>query len=235
MYPVTVIDINGDYNEREIDISELLDNFPSLAKYDFRVIDERYDLSVSDIRVKQNIIIAKIDYIRTIIDVDRVYVFMSTVKKINSLIHEFIICVQNSLIDNSEKRPMELVILEDILKCIYENYDGLVDMLTPEVIKISRSVSDNIFSSNLKYSMISVQTKHIDLHGKIKDIKDNLHEISNDWGKEELAELNISDKISKEDEEELERKRRNFQENQKRIQVLIVNLEIYLENNRSIS
>ena len=203
MFLVKKIKKTGTCCDQHMTTDTLFTQIPVLAKYDMRILDETMNLKVSSLIARKSItaaksvIIAKFDYIRSILCVDEVYIFMSNIDPNNKTILNFVDILTNAIKyvnDNNHNKRFESLVLEEIFKFIYEDFDTKLDKLAPKVVSINNTISNGSFGSRIKHDFVTVQTQHINLHYKIRDIKDLLDEISEQDG-DELAEFDISNNL----------------------------------------
>lgn len=104
MFKIKVIKKNGESYDRRISTEELFRELPTLAKFDIRILDEKKNLKVSSLVVRKNIIIAKFDYIRSIISSERIYVFMNSKGSDAIHVNNFIRSLTDSVSDAHRER-----------------------------------------------------------------------------------------------------------------------------------
>lgn len=88
--------------------------------------------------------------------------------------------------------PLEYLVLEEIFRYTYDDFYSRVDQLAPKIVAINNLISDGNFSTKIKHDFVSVQTEHIHIHYKIKDIHDNLEEMS-ELDEQKISEFYISE------------------------------------------
>lgn len=189
MYEIVIITNKGEYEHKVLSTHQLL---IFLSKRDIKIIDEKQNFRISTLIPENKFILAKFDYLRTIIFQDHAIIFKSQNNIASKQIRTFInnICIRIK----SETDDFVLMMLDSILKNIDDYYDNLVEEIKPEVFEINNIINEgkNI-KANLRIKLTQIQTKFINLRYRVKDIKELLQEIK-DWNEIEVYSFNLTQK-----------------------------------------
>jgi magnesium transporter len=198
-YEVYEIDRNGKYIKKNISFTDL--GVKDLRKRDIDIFDEDKGFNISSLVVKDDAILIQLDYIRAIILKNNAYLFLSSKisseqnEQTNNLLEEIKKFYDDiNINDNDHILPFEITILENIFVNVSNYYDEILDEIKPMFATFTNNlIHSNRFTGKIGSDLVNIQKKQINLHFKVKDIKEKLQDVLR-WGKNDFEEFFISRK-----------------------------------------
>lgn len=191
MYQATLLHNNG---TREDTIVTTCSHLTMLSEKDIKVIDEKKNFKISTLTTSsKGYILAKFDYLRTIILYDKVIIFKSSIEneKINRFIDNLFVQLKTTIQLKTNTDVFFKVILESILKHIDDYYDGQVENIRPDISSLNEVIIESQCNNSRNQLLTETQKKFINLQFRVKDIKELFQEI-NSWDEKEINEFNIT-------------------------------------------
>jgi Mg2+ and Co2+ transporter CorA len=225
MLSVVRIDSSGQSLSRNVLLEHLLKEVPELERRDSRVINENQGFKISFLAGREKFILLKLDYLRGMLFCDYLYLFLSNSQKITEKTNLFIKDLKEAIQQNSERvidgnkeslmqaeaiasatmvksrngqvaRPFVLVAMEEFLRHTNEHYLQQIKPLRPVIIRMMNAMEvKSAIREDLKTDLFRVHRDHLQLHFKLKDIYELLHEYSFEKDEEKIDELLITQDV----------------------------------------
>jgi magnesium transporter len=198
-YDVYEINQNGANAKKNIVFADL--GVKDLRKKDIDIFDEDKGFNISSIVVKDDAILIQLDYIRAVVLKNKAFLFMSHnisndhTDQTNKLLVEIkkYFEEQNDP-DNDHPLPFEIAILENVFVNVSNYYDDILDEIKPIFATFTNNlIHSNRFTEKLGKDLVNIQKRQINLHFKVKDIKERLQDIL-EWEEDDFQEFFISRK-----------------------------------------
>ena len=165
-----------------------------LEKKDKRIIDENLGFKISFLVGRDKFILIKLDYLRCLLFADHLDLFISlchqTRERLDQFVYDLKIAISSG---QKEGKPFILTVLEEIFHHVHNSFIIHINTIRPEVKKMNNnSINNNTVD---KSRVFKVQKDHLQLHYKIKDIYELLHEFSSEKDENRIDELIIEKNI----------------------------------------
>lgn len=169
-----------------IKIEDLENDIVNFNRREFYILDGKYSFDISSLVIKKNCILLKLDFIRSIIFKDKIYIvelksseFLEIKKKLG----------QNILNNRNINSKFHINFIDFLFSEMSIYFDNLIHDIAPKI----SSNNEQIKLGNYIYNDFRVlQTSLLHLEYRIKEIKTLINELL--VGKEDIIELGLDEK-----------------------------------------
>ena len=167
-------------------IEQLKAKITNFNKREFYIIDSKYSFDISSMIIKKNCILLKLDFIRSIINENYIYIldvknpeFDIIKNKLNDVLSNF---ATGIALDNTKK--FHLYFIDFLFTEISNYFDNLINIITPRIYISNKLIRNGTY---VYKDFISLQSELLNLEYRIKELKNMTKQLLDN--KDEIKEM----------------------------------------------